>query len=269
MASVAGRSVQLNMWPDDRRGVPNAVLRSALFSAAKPSRSAPALKDRLLAVLGPYEISYTGPQLYQSDLDVWLECIHWCRRRELGNETEFQVRTFLKSLGRANGQPNRKWLVGTFQSLRATAVRVEWKDAQGNEFGYVGGLVDSLAYEKSTGRWSVRLDPRIASLFAPEQHTWLRAPARQALGRGYLAKWLHGYFSSHRRPYPLSVEKLQELSGSQGGHLRRFRQSLRKALDEVARVETAEGRTFAWAIDSDDRVHVIRDPKAISNGDGV
>ena len=262
-SQLATGSVQLDMWPDDRRGAPNSMLRSALFSAAKPRAKRRDFEDRPLPSLGRGSfVKHSGPELFQSDLDVWLHCVHLCRLRELGTQTDFPVRTFLRGLGRSRGKTDRELLLRTFKRLARTSIHVEWT-FQGRKRGYVGPLVQSLAYDETTGRWKVSLDPQITTLFAPTEHTWLHAEARHALGRSYLAKWLHGFYSSHRKPHPLPVAELREISGSKGGHLRRFRQSLRTALDEVARVEAVGGRTFAWTIDSDDRVHVARDPKSL------
>jgi hypothetical protein len=258
VARLSEPSVQLSFWADDRRGAPNALLRSALFSAGKPTRERTDFKEHPLAVLGPYTIAHTGPQLFQHELDVWLELVHRCRLRPLGTETEFQVRSFLRALGRSTGKSDYKALLSSFRLLAATTIEVAKRDDKGRVRGYIGHLVESLAHDEVTGRWHVSLNPRIASLFAPNEHTWLHAPARLALGRSFLAKWLHGYFSSHARPLPISVDRLRELSGSGAGRLRKFRESLRCALDEVARVEMAEGRQFEWRIDDEDRVHVAR-----------
>lgn len=258
MAAASVAPVQLRFWPDDRRGAPNALLRSALFSAGKPTNTRKLFKQHTLAVLGPCTISYTGPQLYQPELDVWLELVHRCRLRELGTGTEFPVRSFLKSLGRSAGKSDYKALVGTFRLLASTLIEVAARDDKGRVRGYMGHLVDSLEHNEATGGWRATLNPKIASLFAPSEHTWLHAGARQALGRSFLAKWLHGYFSTHQAPFPISVERLRELSGSSTKQqLRDFRRSVRKALDEVAAVERADGRGFEWLIE-DDVVHVRR-----------
>ncbi len=222
-ARTPAAPVQLAFWSDARRGAPNALLRSATFSAGKPTNVRKAFKEHKLPALGHHTISYSGPQLFQPELDVWLQIVHLCRLRPLGLETDFQVRTFLKALGRSSGKSDYEWLASTFMTLRSTAIRIDWRDQVGRAHGYIGGLVDSLGFDKDTGRWRVRLDPRIAALFAPDEHTWLHAPARLALGRGFLAKWLHGYFSSHRRPHPIAVVRLCELSGSSTTRLRRFR----------------------------------------------
>lgn len=258
MARAPSAPIQLAFWADTRRGAPNAVLRAAMFCAGKPTNERKNFKEHKLEVLGPYTITYTGPQLYQPELDVWLELVHRCRLRPLGTEAEFQVGSFLKSLKHKTGKSDYEWLVGSFMTLRATAIRVEWKDKSGRSLGYIGGLVDSLGFDKDTGHWCVKLDPRIAALFAPTEHTWLQASARLALGRGYLAKWLHGYFSSHERPHPIAAQRLRDLSGSVNRDIRDFRRKLKAALAEVARVETAEGRRFEWRLDDEDLVHVRR-----------
>ncbi len=251
---------QLAFWSDERRGAPNPVLRSALFSAGKPTARREFLEQvKLAPALAPYTVRYTGPELFQPDLDVWLELVHLCRLRPLGTSTDFQVRTFLKALGRSTGKTDRVRLVAGFARLRATSFTVSWVDPTTKKYRmYMGGLLDALAVDEATGRWRVVLDPRIAELFAPSQHTWLQASARRALGKSYMAKWLHGYFSSHRQPHPIRVAALLELSGSENRELRDFRRRLRAALAEVARVETAEGRRFEWRLDDEDLVHVRR-----------
>lgn len=258
MARVSSAPVQLAFWADTRRGAPNAVLRAAMFCAGKPTNERKAFTAHTLEILGPYTITHTGPQLYQPDLDVWLELVHRCRLRPLGTETEFQVSSFLRALKRSTGKSDYSALVSTFRVLAATTIEVAKRDENGRLRGYIGHLVDSLVYDEATGRWHVSLNPKIAALFAPTEHTWLQASARLALGRGYLAKWLHGYFSSHERPHPISAQRLRDLSGSVNRDIRDFRRKLKAALADVARVETAEGRRFEW-LDDEGLVHVRRD----------
>ena len=119
-------------------------------------------------------------------------------------------------------------------------------------------LLQAVDYDKLLGRWYAVIDEELAELFAPKDHTWLHIDARLDLGRSYLAKWCHGYFSSHRKPYPVSVARLRELSGSVNATGRFFRRRLREALAEVAAVEKKHRRRFDWRIDSDDLVHVVR-----------
>lgn len=259
-AAEPPRPEQLGLWPDDKRGVPNVVLRSALFSAGKPTRVRKSYRDHELpAAIGTKSISYTGQQLYQHELDVWLEVLHRCRLRPAGVETDFHVHGFLKSLRRSTGNKDHKQLHATLGLLHATSIKVVVdRDERGRSTGYRGHLIEKFRFNDQLLRWEVGVHPDIAELFAPKDHTWLHIDARLDLGKNYLAKWLHGYFSSHRKPYPVGVSRLRELSGSATSRLRRFREALSDALDEVAMVEKKHKRRFEWRLDDEDLVHVVR-----------
>jgi hypothetical protein len=251
----------LGEWAEYLRGCPNVVLRAALFTAGKPTKTRKLYRDHALpAAIGAKSITYTGPQLYQYELDVWLEVMHRCRTQAPGIETSFHAYGFLKTLRRTDGKANYKQLASTLQLLQATSINVvQERDERGRAKGFSGSLVDNFRYDEVTGMWRVRLDPEIAELFAPKEHTWLHLDARLDLGKNYLAKWLHGYFSSHRKPLPISVSRLRELSGSSTSELRRFRFALRAALREVEGVEKKHRRRFEWRVDGEDLVHVVRE----------
>lgn len=253
--------VQLPLWPDDRRGAPNAILRSAVFSASTPVARVDRQRyvDRLLPVLPPLAVFYTGPTMYQPELDVCLELWHRCRLTTLGNAVTFTGRSFLRSIRRNTGKSDHAWLSEAFSALLEPSIRVMQRSPSGGlTFLYGGHLVDEVFYDHTRDGWYARVSPTICKLFAPNAHTWLHSSARLALGRGYLAKSLHGYYATHREPLPLSVRRLLELSGSENSSLRGFRRRLRVALAEVANVEHAEGRRFEWCIDDEDLVHVSR-----------
>jgi hypothetical protein len=250
--------IPLGAWADDRRGAPNVVLRSALFCAGKPPTKRATLSDHVLPVVAPYVVKYSGEKLYQPDLDVWLECVHRCRLMAAGAEASFTTHSFLRSLGlNGTGHKSYQALECAFKRLRFTMLHIET-----NKRLTMAGFLDMAELDKDRREWRIRLNPEIAAIFAPDQHTWLYAATRRAFGKSYLAKWLHGYFSSHRKPEPISVKRLHSLSGSSTGELKKFRQSLKSALDEVAFVEMGERRRFAWHIDSADLVHVSRGSSA-------
>ena len=77
--------VQLPLWPEPVRAVPNGFLRSALFGAiAKGKRRY--IDGEQLAALDGIEIRYTGQRLDQGDLDVWESVLHAVRLQELGSQ---------------------------------------------------------------------------------------------------------------------------------------------------------------------------------------
>ena len=64
---------------------------------------------------------------------------------------------------------------------------------------------------------------------------------RQGLGHGRpLALWLHGFYATHAKPYPLTVAYLHKLSGSQTKQLKHFKQNLTQALRDLQAVGAIE-----------------------------
>src|SRR5207244_9741357 len=86
-------SAQLPLWPEPARGVPNDVLRSALFAAIQ-GKEREFIKHRLIAAYEGNRIEYTGEQLEQSDLDVWEQVLHLARQNPLGTVCHFKGGAF-------------------------------------------------------------------------------------------------------------------------------------------------------------------------------
>ena len=88
--------------------------------------------------------------------------------------------------------------------------------------------------DKVTGQYWLRLNPELAQLF---QAGWTAIDweQRQQLRRKPLALWLHGYLASHATPFPVPVEYLHGLSGSNTKSMRKFKQNL------VVALKTLEG----------------------------
>jgi hypothetical protein len=71
--------VQLPLWPEPVRAVPNGFLRSALFGAIAKGRRRYINGEDLAAVDG-VTIRYKGERLDQGDLDVWESVLHAVRK---------------------------------------------------------------------------------------------------------------------------------------------------------------------------------------------
>lgn len=114
--------IQLPLWPEAKRGAPNAVLRGALFAAVHKDRR---YMDReLLASQRGIKIRFTGKQLDQADLDVWEQALHLARMQALGTQCRFTEKGFLKALGRQSGKSGRDWLRSTFARLAGAVVEL-------------------------------------------------------------------------------------------------------------------------------------------------
>ena len=220
--------VQLPLWPQPVRGVPNSALRGALFAAIQ-GKDRQYMKRELLTVQQGMEIRFTGMQLDQSDLDVWEQALHLARMHPLGTCCEFTAHAFLKALGRSTGKPMHEWLKDTFARLGGCFVEITH-----NRLTYGGSLLE-LYRDEDTGRYRLEVNPKIVALY---DAGWTATDwqQRHQLRRKPLALWLHGFYASHADPYPMKVEKLMQLSGSRTKEVWKYKQSLKKALSAVQAV---------------------------------
>ena len=235
--------IQLPLWPDPKRGAPNAALRGALFAAVHKDRR---YMDReLLASQRGITIRFTGKQLDQADLDVWEQALHLARTQALGTQCRFTEKGFLKALGRQSGKSGRDWLRSAFARLGASLVEI----SDGRRT-YGGSLLEFYR-DEDTGRTVLEINPKLAPFFGPTRWTQIDWEQRQGLRGKPLALWLHGFYASHAAPHALKVEYLHKLSGSQTKQLRYFKKNLLQALRDLE----AAGAIKAFEI-RDSLVHV-------------
>lgn len=239
------QQMNLALWPDAVRGVPNAVLRGALFGVSN-DRKMHKTRDIIAAVDG-IEIRFKGEAFNQTDLDTWEMLLHLARLQPLGTKVEFQARELLRALGRAGGKTQHEQLKNEIVRLIGGVVEITWTEEK-KTFG--GALVHNFYRDEETQRYVVEFNPKLLELYGGG-HTLIDWESRQALGRNNLAKWLQGFYSTHAKPFPMKLATLQKLCGSTEV-LKNFRIKVRAALDELTRV----GSLKSWEIQAGDLVAV-------------
>lgn len=240
-------------WHEQTRGIPNICLRSALFGVIQRGRRK-AVKGELIAAVKGLDIRYTGWRLDQGDFDVLAHALHLV---SLQQSTEGYVQLtgkgFLHGIGRKAGKSGREWLKDSFRRLTGSAVEIklEIKDGYGiNSYTYAGSLIDEFYYNADGQSYFLKINPKLAKLF---DAGWTQLQWRQRLLlKTDLAKWLHGFYASHRAPYAMKVDSLRHLCGSNCGRLSDFRGKLRGALEELINAKLLA----LWSIDREDKVHV-------------
>lgn len=240
---------KLPIWPNAVRGMPNAVLRSALFGAIKRGKRAYQERVKKASVEG-VTVIHTGPQLDQADLDVWQHCLHLARIDGLGTRIQFTAGGFLKAIERGTGKSQHEWLKGAFARLSSSVVEV----AEGKR-AYFGPMLIGGARDDETGHYVIEINPKIVSLFGTDGWSGIEFEARRALKNKPLSQWLHGFYLSHARPFGFKVETLHRLCGSEAKLLKHFRAELREALGHLAEVTG-----WTCEIDENDVVNVAKTP---------
>jgi hypothetical protein len=252
-STAKGVVVHLPLWSGHQRGIPNEVVRSALFSVGNRRMKRTYQDGSEISVIGTGRIRYRGEELRQDDEDVWLQVLHLARRQPLGEWVEFSAYGMLRELG---WPPNG----GSYQRLRECLERMQSTTlsvySERLKEGFSVSLIRKFRWKSAKRgcpeRWQVFIEPEMKELFGDLHYTRIEWEQRAKLGP--LAKWLHGLYASHGRPYPIRLETIRDGCGSQTRELRFFKQKLKAALRELVAV----GLLKEWRIDADDVIHVLR-----------
>ena len=227
----------LPMWDDENRGVPNPFIRSGLFSV-KNTSNREFLQKMRISSLSNYEVTYTGQDLQQDDLSVWMSLINLARNQPMSDSILFTGYSLVKDLGWRMHSESYRRAQESIERLKVTGIEISTNN---KETAYSGSLIREYAWTakdaKGNARWMVRFEPRVSALFMDDTTTLLEWETRKKIGtRATLAQWLHSFYSSHRDPIPLKVEKLFELCRS-GDSLSSFRRNINNAFKKLVDVE--------------------------------
>ncbi|MBN3470904.1 hypothetical protein G0D98_20845 [Pseudomonas savastanoi pv. phaseolicola] len=246
--TVARLSPLLSYVDDDKRAMANAILRSSLFGViGKGQRTYE--KKVLKATVRGLELRVTGEKLDQSDFDVFLECLHRHNGQPLGSFVRFTAGGLLRVLDRNVGKGDYVWLEDVLSRLSACSIELD--DGRRT---YQGPMLHEKFRDKDTLEYVIVVNPKMAVFFADGLWTALATNERLALKGKQLALWLHGFYSSHDKPFAYKVATLKELCGSDVGLLKTFRQTLKKSLTDLTAVT-------GWQCNIDpktDLVHVVK-----------
>lgn len=250
----------LPLWTDEHRGVPNPMIRSGLFGT-KSSGARTFLKGEAIASLSNISVFYKGEELLQDDLSVWLALLHMASSQALGDVLYFSGYELIKDLNWRMHSDSYTRAKESISRLKANELKIQEKSGRG---GYAGSLIREYAWDATLPdgnvKWMVRFEPMIAEMFKDDTVTFLAWEQRRKLNsKATLALWLHTYFTSHRDPFPITVQKLHELCKSTEKEIRFFKKRLRAALDKLVDI----GFLTTYEI-TGDRVEVTKAPVRIS-----
>lgn len=238
-------------WPDDVRGVPNAILRSALFSPIKYAKNE-YLESSEIYAQGGIRIKYTGIRLNMYDLEIWETALHIAREQALGQACTSTAYRFLKLMGKPDTSAYRKILEASLTRMNATAIKIE-----NNGYGYEGSMIMSVS--KGDRGYLIQFDPTIFPLFSTGQCTHLNDLISKALSKKPIAAWLHRYYSSHAKPYPIKIQTFLSFTGCKNKNLASAKQNIKRGLAHLASAHKSNGQLFRYEI-KNDLIYVKKQP---------
>jgi hypothetical protein len=244
----------IERWTSDRRGVPNPLIRGGLFGT-RLSAKRQSFKAEKIASLSNSTVHYSGEELRQDDLSVWMSIVNKGRGRVSGQPIMFTAYELIKDMKWRIHSESYTRLRDCIERLKVTSVKVASKDEKA---AYAGSLIRDYTFDavsdEGKPRWQVRLEPSIVKLFINENTTLIEWEQRKLIGtRASLTLWLHIFYSSHRDPIPFLVQKIHELCRSDEQRMTNFKSRLRASLERLIEI----GFLASFTI-KNDMVHVKR-----------
>ena len=200
---------QLALWPESERGIPNELVRCAVFSAKNRKERREVYRANaplIVPVIGGGEVVYIGEELRQDDETVWMQLVHLAKEAR-SESVSFTPYSFLKAL---------KWPIkGTSYTRLLTSIRrlaTSGLEVYSSRFdkGVSTKLIAKYEYSKGADTpWKVQVfnkDDELLFLF-DKLYSRLDWETRLTLPEG-VSTWLHGFFSSHREPFDHKIETL-------------------------------------------------------------
>lgn len=260
-ASPTARIIQFPLvFGEATRAVSNPIARCALFAAVKERGF-----FQEWVCVGEVEgvrIEFKGEQFNQDDHDTLLQLVKMARYAAFGEDISVPINTVLRELGRHTHKSQRQQLFREIERIVSGTVRFTPPGLP----SYVGHLIEDASTPQDQAilpehrrGLTYRLNPKFARFFEEAQYTVIDHGERLKLGSSPLAKWLHLWIVGHAQQYPHRVESIRNKCGSQAKNLKKFRQLLRAALDQLKDI----GIITAWQIDDADLVHIDRTPSAV------
>ena len=222
--------IQLPLWRDDKRGAPNSFLRSALFAAIQSKDRADFKRAELFSQQG-ITITYTGQQLNQEDMTVWLALVDLMKKDSLGTQCNFTAHSILKHMGLGTGGSAHERLNDAVLRMTACAVVIKT-----DKYTYGGSLIHDFLIDEETKNYKVTLNRHLIKLFGDNDWTAIDWDERKQLRHKPLCLKLHDYYSSHEKPLPVSIEFLADITGSKNKQKADFKRQVKTALEGLIKI---------------------------------
>jgi len=241
---------------DNARFIPNDYARSSLFTARNKREPRRTLQhERLFHLHESVSILFTGIELRAEDDElIWLQILHYAKNVPLGEPFEFTIRQLVADAGWSRNGRYYDKARECISRLKANEVMVFNEKAYGRSgaISLIDKYTSANDAEGQPTHYRVWIDPNLIVLFAGNTFTNHAWEIYRELSP--VARRLADYVESHKHPYPLALERLRQMCGSNDSTLTSWRQTVRKACAEIAKKQIAK----QIGLESDDNIYVVR-----------
>lgn len=227
---------------EERRAIPNSLLRGALFGIVKKGKRAIVANQKIFT-MSQYDLSFSGAELDQNDLEVWDTLIYLAKKKKVDNELVITLYELRKHMGYSQTRSAYEKIIERAKRLKFATVEIKHE-----KYTYMGSLLDEVFIdENADGKLVIKFNKKLSSLFTDEDYTIISMDIRKQIGENQLARWLYNFYESHKNPIPFTIEYLKELCRSEA-NIYKFKSMLKESLELVKKGYFYVGKEFDYKI---------------------
>lgn len=224
---------------EDKRAIPNCFLRGALFGMVRKGKRK-LVGELPIFTMSQYEVSFSGYELDQNDLELWDTLMYLARERKVDNELRITLYDLCQQMKLSYNQERSRKLIERAKRLQFGQVVIK-----ANTKLFAGSLINNVYIDTDgDGKLIVEYNKKLIPLFT-EDYTFINADIRHLLGDNQLARWLYNFYESHEKAIPYSLGFLQKLCRSET-ESKDFKRKLKISLEEVKKAHLAVNIKSKW-----------------------
>ena len=240
---------------EDKRAIPNCFLRGALFGMVRKGRRA-LVGNLPIFTMSQYDLTFTGYELDQNDLELWDILIYLAKKRNIENELRITLYDLCQQMKLTPNQERYKKLMERALRLKTGVVQIKNENKI-----FAGSLINNVYIDTiGDGKLVIEYNKKLTPLFTDGDYTLISADIRHLLGDNQLARWLYNFYESHNQPIPFSIDFIQKLCRS-GTELKDFKRKLKNALEDVKKAHLAVNLKAKWNYELTNKNYLLIYPK--------
>lgn len=225
------------------KSLPNILLRSAFFPITG-KRMREHYNELSISTPKGANITYSGYRLDQRDLGVWVEILNLADMKYFSKPFRISKYQILNLLELTGSGANERTLDARLKRLTSATLKII---LDGKPY-YEGRLIDEVLPEKNRKGMTVRLNSNLAMMLKDNEYTKIDWTIWRALKGKQLAQWLHCFYSTHAKPFPLRTSTLRNLCGSKSESESSFLQNLKSSLHLLHTAYKIRKKEFTFVI---------------------
>jgi hypothetical protein len=244
-AKLLGTAIQ-QLLPDifeEKRAIPNCFLRGALFGMVRKGKRA-LVENKPIFTMSQYQISFSGSELDQNDLELWDTLMYVAKDRKVDNILRITLYDLCQIMRLSPTKTAYDALIKRAERLQFGQVKIKT-----GKYEFFGSLINNGYIDKNgDGKLVIEYNKTLAPLFQDNDYTFISVDIRHLLGDNQLARWIYNFYESHKEPIPFALNFIQKLCRSET-EAKDFKRKLKHALELVKNAHIAVNIKSKWNYD--------------------